>query len=73
VVGEDRVERVLAEVAASDEPLVVLLDHDAGGEPDERAVVGEDPDDVGVAADLAVEPFERLVDRSFERWSGGRE
>jgi len=51
---------VVAEVAAADEPFVVLFDHDAGGEPDEGAVVGEDADDVGAAADLAVEPFERV-------------
>ena len=30
------------------------------GEPDEGAVVGEDPDDVGAAADLAVESLERV-------------
>jgi hypothetical protein len=51
---EDRFQRVVAEVAAADEPLVVLLDDDARCEPDERAVVGEDPDDVGAPADLAV-------------------
>jgi hypothetical protein len=51
---------VSAEVAATDEPFVVLLDHDAGGEADQRAVVGEDADDVGAAADLAVDPLERV-------------
>ena len=49
-----------AEVAVADEPFVVLFDHDAGGEPDQRAIVGEDADDVGAAADLAVDPFERV-------------
>ena len=49
-----------AEVAAADEPLVVLLDHEAGREPDQRGVVGEDADDVGAAADLAVDPLERV-------------
>jgi hypothetical protein len=39
---------------------VVLLDDDAGGEPDQCLVVGEDPDDVGAAADLAVERLERV-------------
>jgi hypothetical protein len=34
-----------------------LFDYDAGGEPDQRAVVGEDPDDVGAAADLTVDPL----------------
>jgi hypothetical protein len=31
VLIDDRLERVVAEVAAADEPLVVLLDDDAGG------------------------------------------
>jgi hypothetical protein len=48
------------EVAAPDEPLVVLLDDDRGGEADQRAVVGEDADDVGAPADLAVDAFERV-------------
>jgi hypothetical protein len=33
---------VSAQVAAADEPFVVLFDDDRGGEPDQRAVVGED-------------------------------
>jgi len=33
----------------------VLLGEDCADEPDEAAAVGEDPDDVGAAADLAVE------------------
>jgi hypothetical protein len=37
-----------------------LFDHDAGGEPDQRPIVGEDADDVGAAADLAVDPLERI-------------
>src|SRR5215210_3635453 len=57
---EDRFQRVVAEVAAADEPLVVLFDDDARCEPDERAVVGEDADDVGAPADLAVDPLERI-------------
>jgi hypothetical protein len=60
VIVEDRVQGVLAEVAAADEPFVVLFDHDTGGELDQGAVVGKDPDDVGAAADLAVEPLERV-------------
>jgi hypothetical protein len=39
---------------------VVLLDHDRGGEPDQRAVVGEDADDVGAPADLAVDALEGI-------------
>jgi hypothetical protein len=38
----------------------VLLDAEHADEPDQRAVVGEDADDVGAAADLAVEAFERV-------------
>ena len=49
---------MVAEVALADEPFVVLFDHDAGGEADQGAVVGEDADDVGAAADLAVDPLE---------------
>jgi hypothetical protein len=39
---------------------VVLFDHDAGGEPDQGAIVGEDADEVGAAADFAVEALERI-------------
>ena len=63
---------MVAEVALADQPFVVLLDHEAGGEPDQRAVVGEDPDDVGAAADLAVDPLER-VGRAQLRPVVGRE
>jgi hypothetical protein len=47
VLIEDRFQRMGREVAAADEPLVVLLDHDAGGEPEQGAVGGEGADDVG--------------------------
>jgi hypothetical protein len=60
VIGEERFEGVVAEVALADEPFVVLLDDEAGGEPDQGFVVGEDADDVGAAADLAVDAFERV-------------
>jgi hypothetical protein len=50
---------MVAEVAAADQPFVVLLDHDAGGEPDQRTVVGEVADDVGASPDLAVDPLEQ--------------
>ena len=60
-----------AEVAAPDEPLVVLLDHDAGGEPDQGAVVGEDADDVGAPADLAVDPLERVGGAQLRPVVGG--
>jgi hypothetical protein len=39
---------------------VVLLDAEHPGEPDQAAVVREDPDDVGAAADLLVEALERV-------------
>ena len=73
VVGEDRVQGVAAEVAVADEPLVVLLDHDAGCEPDQGTVVGEDADDVG-----ARRPISRLtrsngfVERSLGQCMGGK-
>ena len=47
---------MLADVAAADEPLVVGLDGEHRDQADEAGVVGEDADDVGAAADLAVEP-----------------
>jgi hypothetical protein len=39
---------------------VVLLDSEHRGQADQRAVVGEDPDDVGAPADLAVEALQRV-------------
>jgi hypothetical protein len=50
----------LGEVAACDEPLVILFDQQRAGESDQRGVVGEDADDVGAAADLAVDALERV-------------
>src|SRR6185503_10579903 len=41
-------------------PGVVLLDAEHPGEADQAAVVGEDADDVGAAADFAVEALERV-------------
>jgi hypothetical protein len=64
---EDGFERVVAELAATDEPFVVRFDHDAGGESEQGAVVGEDADDVGAAADLA--PARALVERSPDELS----
>jgi hypothetical protein len=34
-----------------------LLGQDGADEADDRGAVGEDPDDVGSASDLPVEPF----------------
>ena len=39
---------------------VVLFDQEHAGESDERPVVGVDPDDVRGAADLLVDPLERV-------------
>jgi hypothetical protein len=39
---------------------VVLLDSEHRGQADQRAVVGEDPDDIGASADLAVEALKRV-------------
>jgi hypothetical protein len=39
---------------------VVLLDGQHRGQADQAAVVGEDPDDVGAPADLAVEALKRI-------------
>jgi hypothetical protein len=48
---------------------VVLLDHEAGGQAQQSPVVGEDADDIGAAADLAVETLERVGNR-YERALG---
>jgi hypothetical protein len=45
---------------------VVLLDREHRGQADQCAVVGEDPDDVGAPADLAVEALQRIGNR-YER------
>ena len=55
--GED----VESEVAALLGPFVVLLGEDGTDEADDRVAVGEDPDGVGAAPDLAVEPFSGVV------------
>jgi hypothetical protein len=39
---------------------VVGLDREHRDQPDQRLVVGEDPDDVGAASDLAVEALQRV-------------
>ena len=60
LVDEGEGERLLGQVAATDEPLVVLLDQQGAGEADRSPVVGEDADDVGATTDLAVDPLERV-------------
>ena len=54
-------EGVESEVAALLGPFVVLLGQDGADEPDNGASVGEDADDVGAAADLAVEALVGVV------------
>ena len=51
--GED----VEGEVAALLGPFVVLLGEHGADQADQGGAVGEDADDVGAAADLAVESF----------------
>ena len=55
--GED----VEAEVAAAFGPFVVLFGQDGADEADQGLAVGEDADDVGAAADFAVEAFLGVV------------
>src|SRR5665809_109665 len=49
-----------ASAARSSFMTVVLFDAEHPGEADQRGVVGEDADDVGAAADLAVDALERV-------------
>jgi hypothetical protein len=60
LVDQDELEGFLGEVAAGDEPFVVLLDQEGTGQPQQGGVVGEDPDHVGAPADLAVDPLQRV-------------
>jgi len=53
--GEDQRHRLDRQVAALDQPFVILFGEQRAGEPDHGSVVGEDPDDVGAAADLLVD------------------
>ena len=39
---------------------VILLGEERADEPDHGGVVGEDPDDVGAAADLLIDPLQRV-------------
>jgi hypothetical protein len=55
--GED----VEAEVAAAFGPFVVLFGEDGADEADQGVPVGEDANDGGATADLAVEAFLRVV------------
>ena len=64
VVGVDGLgagEDVESEVSASFGPFVVLFGQDSAHEPDDAGAVGEDADDVGASADLAVESLVGVV------------
>lgn len=50
-------QHVEAEVAAAFDPLVMLLGEYRADEPNQGGAIGEDPDHVGSAPDLLVEPF----------------
>lgn len=53
-------EEFQARVEAAFGPFVGLLGEDGADEADDRCSVGEDPDDVGAAAHLLVQPFLRV-------------
>src|ERR1039458_9733962 len=59
-VGERQGHRLDRQVAALDQPFVVLLAQQRAGEANHRLVVGEDSDDVGAAADLLVDALQRV-------------
>ena len=59
-VGAAQRDRLDRQVAPLDEPFVVLFGEQRAGEADHRLVVGEDPDDVGAAADLLVDTLQRV-------------
>ena len=69
--GGDAGEDVEAEVAAALDPLVVLLGEDGADEAGQGVAVGEDPDDVGAAFDLAVEPLQGLVNQILRQCASG--
>ena len=68
---EDERDRLGGEVAAADEPLIVLFDAEHPGKADQAAVVGEDADDVGAPADLLVKRSSGLVLRSLRQCAAG--
>src|SRR6476659_1859658 len=59
--GSALLEQLEAEVAPLLGPLVVLLGQDGADEPDNGLAIGKDADDIGAAADLAVEPLVGIV------------
>ena len=59
--GEDQLHGLGGEVAALDEPLVILFAEERAGEADDGGVVREDPDDVGAAAQRNESHEERIA------------
>lgn len=55
---EDQADRLLGEVTAGKQPLVVLLDQERSDQTDCRGVVGEDADDVRATGDLLVDALD---------------
>jgi hypothetical protein len=53
---------VQADVAAHLGPFIVLLGQHRADEADQAVAVREDPDNVGAATDLAVEPLRRYLE-----------
>jgi hypothetical protein len=73
--GEDERDRFGAQVGAADEPLIVVLDAEHAGDADQALVIGEDADDVGAPADLAVRALATLKKELTRRrsWPTRRE
>src|SRR6185312_6788366 len=71
LVGVERGEGFLAEVALLDEPLVALFDQEAAGQADQAVIVGVDPDHVASAGDLAVDPLQRVCGSQLRAMVGG--
>jgi hypothetical protein len=53
-------------------PFVVLLREGRPDEADDRPAIGEDPEDVGPAADLFVQALLGFLDRIFDQCSTGK-
>jgi hypothetical protein len=73
--GDDRElgagQDVEVEVAAALGPFVVLFGQDGADDADQGVAVGEDADDVGAPADLAVEALVGLFDQIWRQTSSG--
>lgn len=54
----DGAESFQAHVAPLHRPFVVLLEQDGTDQANDRGLVGEDPDHIGAALDLPVQPFQ---------------